>query len=201
MKKLICAMLLLALLLCAAACSDTDIELSDEASLVCDLLEELIDREYVSVNVTVVTNTEFAQLFASYCVSENSVTYSIEQLNLLPSLDGTGEIPPDAKTLTEGVAVIENGEIVEINGEGVTLPEGSALTGKFNFDAENLQNIVAENGILTADVISPSQFYGVEVDMKDVKVAVKYSDAAIDEITVSYSTEKATVQATYEFEG
>lgn len=201
MKKLICAMLMLALVVCVSACSDTDVELSDGASLVCDLLEELIDREYVSVNVTVVTDTEFAQLSARYYINENSVTYSIEQLNLLPSLDGAGEPSPDAKTLTEGVAIIENGEIVELNGEDVTLPEGSELTGKFNFDADNLQNIVAENGVLTADVISPSQFYGAEVDMKDVKVAVKYSDSAVEEITVSYSTEKAAVRATYEFEG
>lgn len=197
-KKIICVVSIFAFLVCTTGCLEDDVVNQD--SLVCELLQDLSEKSYLSTEISIVTTTEFAQLSANYFVTQNNVTYSIEQLNLLPSCEDINGLLQDYKTLITGEAVIKDGEVIELDGNSITLPSDNELMGKFNFDEKNFQNIVVESGLLTADVISPSQFYGTAVDMQDVKIAVKYSETSIEEIVVSYETEKSTVQAVYEFE-
>ena len=198
MKKIIYVLMIFALLITATGCSDDEIK--GENEVICELLDLLTQKEYSVIEISIKTSTDPAQLRSHYKVTQGSVAYSIEQLNLLPSLENVAELSPDQKKTISGTAIIENGEVIELDGNSVTLPSGDELMGKFSFDEKNLQNIVVENGTLTADVILPSAFYGVEVDMTNVKIAVKYSESAIEMITVSYKTEKSAVEAVYKFE-
>ena len=216
MKKLLCLSIIISLLICAAGCKNQSGNVSDEfppsentppveapgeISLALSKLLELIEKPYSSVDVNIAVTTDIAELSARYTVTQSKVTYSIEQLNLLPSLDNITDISPDHKTTVSGEAVVENGEVTDLSGNKVALPSGSELTGRFRFEESNLQNIVVGDGSLSADVISASAFYGTEVDMSDVKVKVEYSDTAVEKITVTYKTEKSSVEAVYVFEG
>jgi hypothetical protein len=75
-----------------------------------------------------------------------------------------------------------------------------SLKGNFNFDESNFKNIVAGNNSFEAEVISPTQFYGADVDISNLKVKVDYTDTALAKMIISYSTDNATIQTVYAFE-
>ena len=209
MKKIIILILLSMLLACVTACSgsknpetpapDNTNRPTDKS--VCELLDSLAEKNYSTVRVDVITTTDFAELCSSYVLTQSVVTYNIERLNLLP-LDGNiTDWSLDYKTTTSGYAQINNGQVVELNGnKDFTLPSYSELKGNFNFDESNFKNIVAGNNSFEAEVISPTQFYGADVDISNLKVKVDYTDIALARMTISYSTDNATIQTVYAFE-
>jgi hypothetical protein len=87
---------------------------------------------------------------------------------------------------------------VELDGDkDITLPSYDELKGKFNFDESNFKNAVVSNNSFEAEVISPSQFYGADVDMSNLKVKVEYTESSLTKITISYNTTNASVQTIY----
>jgi hypothetical protein len=164
-----------------------------------ELLEDLTEKEYSSIKTDVVTKG-FAELHATYVVTKANVTYSIELLNLLPSDGDITDCPSDYKTTVAGVAVVENGKIVELDGSpDVTLPSYDELRGKFHFDEGNFANVVAKQNSFAADVISPSDFCGGNAEMSNLKVSVAYSEASLLEVILSYQTATVEVEIVYTF--
>ena len=92
-----------------------------------------------------------------------------------------------------------NGEIIILDGTNVTLPAYDELRGAFNFDESNLKNIVTESNSLKADVISPSMFYGSNVNVQNMRIDVEYSETELLKIVITYRTNYSTVTNTYEF--
>lgn len=118
----------------------------------------------------------------------------------MPSNGNITDLPSNYKTTVTGYALIENGQVIELDGnKDVDLPSYDELKGSFNFDESNFKNAVVGTNSLEADVVSPSQFYGADVDMSNLKVKVEYTDTLLTKITISYSTTNASVQTVYVF--
>ena len=97
-------------------------------------------------------------------------------------------------------ALIENGQVVELDGDkDVNFPSYDELKGNVHFVESNFKNAVVATNSFEADVVFPSQFYGVNVDMSNLKVKVEYTKTSLTKITTSYSTTNATVQTVYVF--
>lgn len=212
MKKIIILLITVSMLLmCMTACSGSkdpeptptppvDDTNPTVTQTVYDLLDDLADKNYSNIEIDIVTSTGFAQLCSNYVLTQSNVVYSIEKLNLLPSDGNINDLPSNYKITITGSALIENGQVMELDGDkDVTLPSYDELKGNFHFDESNFKNAVVGNDSFEADVVSPSQFYGADVDMKNLKVKVEYTGTSLTKITISYSTTDATVQTIYAF--
>ena len=165
-----------------------------------ETLSSLVKKEYSEIVINILTNTNGIELTAEYILTDNYVEYSIEQLSKLPedgSLDG---VSSSYKITLAGNAVIKNGEVVKLDGNQVSLPEYDELKGSFDFSQDNFKNVnTLTHGVFTADVISPSKFFGTSANVKDVKVVVEYSDTALKSITINYKTDNSIVKLSYKF--
>ena len=92
------------------------IKLGDAYSNALEIVK-IIEKDYKKITVDVITNDDFAQLYANYVLTENNLVYSIETLNLLPSDGNYSDVGLNYKTTNSGYALIENGEVVEITGD------------------------------------------------------------------------------------
>ena len=216
MKKLIIIFAALSMLLmCMTACSESgDSEQkpdpkpdptpggsdTSDVQSVYDLLDELASEDYSNIKIDIEVATGFATLHSSYDLTNRNVVYRIEKLNTLPSDGNLTDLPSSPKTTVTGYALIENGQVVELDGDSdIDLPSYNELRGSFNFSEGNFTNVVSEGGYFEADVISPSSFFGTYVDMRELKVEIEYTQSALMEITLSYKTSSSTVQTVYEF--
>ena len=163
-------------------------------------LESLAEKEYKKIKITIVTNTNGFQLSAQYELSQYTVLYSIERFNMLPTDGNVSDILPEYKTTITGSAIVDDGEIIILDGANVTIPAYDELSGNFNFDENNLKNVEINNNTFKAEILSPSEFYGSEVNAQNMNIEVQYSDAALCKITITYQTTHSTVTTTYEFE-
>ena len=211
MKKIIILLITVAMLLmCMTACSGffnpeptpTPTPPDDSNPLVTqnvyDLLNDLADRDYSNIKIDITVTTGFAKLYSNYVLTQSNVVYSIERLNLLPSDGNITDLSSNYKMTVTGYALIENGQVIELDGnKDVDLPSYDELKGNFNFDESNFKNAVVGTNSLQADVVSPSQFYGADVDMSNLKVKVEYTETALTKITISYNTTNASVQTVY----
>jgi hypothetical protein len=164
-----------------------------------DKLDDFADLTYQQIKLTIVTVTGDIQLSANYTLTQSNVSYSVEQLNMLPSNGDLTGISPEYKTTHTGYAKIVDGKVTELDGEGITLPSYDELKGNFSFAESNFKNVTTQGNSLSADVDSPSSFYGSTVNVQNMKVIVEYTETALSKITISYKTALSTVTAKYNF--
>ena len=213
-KTLIPLILILTLLMCFVSCDFDDgkknnnneskteqsTEIPEANKTTYEILNELVQVNYKKVELDITTITGDIELESSYVLTDSIVAYSVEQLNMLPSDGNIENISPNYKVTLMGTAIIENGKVVKLDGESVTLPSYDDLKGSFNFKEGNFKNIKTENGKFTADVSSPSEFLGIEKFLNDMKIVVDYNFSALQKITITYKTTNSTVTIVYEFE-
>ena len=215
MKKIIISILLiLAILATFVACDDkgnnqnnkngTDTEQTtpnpEVVKTTYDILNELATQSYSKVKLDISTVTGDVELKASYTLTGLEVSYSVEQLNLLPSDGNIENVSPDYKVTLSGSATVENGKITKIDDEAISIPSYDELKGAFNFTESNFKNIQIENGKITADVVSSSEFFGTNKTINNMKITVEYTDSALQKITITYNTINSAVTTVYEFE-
>ena len=213
MKKSIIALILsFVLLMCMTACSGskdpeptpggdttTPTTLPPVTETVYDKLDDFADLNYQQIKLTIVTVTGDIQLSANYTLTRSNVSYSVEQLNMLPSNGDLTGASPEHKITHTGYAKIVDGKVTELYGEGVTLPSYDELKGNFSFAESNFKNVTTQGNSFSADVVSPSCFYGSTINVQNMKVNVEYTDTALSKIIITYQTAKSTVTTTYEF--
>jgi hypothetical protein len=164
-----------------------------------DKLDDFADLNYQQIKLTIVTVTGDIQLSANYTLTQSNVSYSVEQLNMLPSNGDLTGVSPDYKTIHTGYAKIVDGKVTELDGEGVALPSYDELKGNFSFDESNFENVTTQGHSLSADVNSPSSFYGSTVNVQNMKVTVEHTETTLSKITITYKTIYSTVTTIYEF--
>ena len=208
MKRSIIALILsIALLVCMTACSGSkDSEPTpggDTPPLVAQTIYEKLDGfadlNYQQIKLSIVTVTGDIQLSANYTLTQSNVSYSVEQLNMFPSNGDLTGISPECKTTHTGYAKIVDGKVTELDGEGVPLPSYNELKGNFSFAESNFKNVTTQGSSLSADVDSPSSFYGSAVNVQNMKVIVEYTETAFSKMVITYQTDNSTVTTTYEF--
>lgn len=216
MKKIIIALILmLALLMSFVACSDgnTNENSNTEGSsqqttpqppypekTVYDTLNELSKQNYSKILLNITTLTGDIELGANYVLKATNITYSIEQLNLLPTDGDLSNTSSNYKSTIQGTATVENGKVTKLDNVEVDIPEYDELKGAFEFKDSYFKNIQKENGKFSADVISVAEFLGNNRDISNMKVIVEYNSSAFQKITITYKTTNSTVTTVYEFE-
>ena len=136
---------------------------------------------------------------AFYVLTGNDVSYSIDQLNLLPTDNDFSHLDSNYKTTIKGSAIIKDGRVVKLNNDDVNISTFSELRGNFIFNEENFNNVIVENGYFSADVISPSDFWGMKKDVRDMKIVINYNNSALEIITITYKTSNSEVTTVYMF--
>ena len=215
-KTLLSIVLLLAMLATFASCYDPEPPIrpvgtttgsqqttggspQEKPKTVWQTLQELSKKSYSKVKLDIKTVTGNVELNASYTLTSQKVTYSVEQLNLLPPDGDLTNISPDCKVTLSGTATIKNGKVDKLDGEAVTLPSYNELKGAFNFQQSYFKNVKTEKGKLTADVSSVSGFMGNSQNWSNMKIVVTYSDTALQKLEITYKTTNSTVTTVYEF--
>ena len=214
-KTLLSIVLLLTVIVSIASCSDpnntppvktttpsqqtTGDSIEEKPKTVWETLQELSQKQYEKVKLDIKTVTGDIELNASYTLTNSNVTYSVEQLNLLPPDGDLTNVSPNCKVTLSGTATIKNGKIEKIDGETVTLPSYNELKGAFNFKQSNFRNVKTEKGKLTADVSSISGFMGISQNLNNMRIVVTYSDTALQKLEITYKTTNSTVTTIYEF--
>ena len=106
-----------------------------------DQLNELFENIGENLTVKVESNNRGVILNAEYVISEDSVRYTVEQLNMLPEDADINKLPESMITEYSGEAHLnENGEIIDEGGEVILLPEGEVMSGNISFDEKNFRD-------------------------------------------------------------
>ncbi len=189
MKRIITALLLtFALILSLTSCPLN--QESNEDLIKLNELYALIDDNYV-----LVINVESEggnKVTKEYTVStENhmtSVHEKIEEINTFSVNEDDITVPDSYKTKTERDLTHE--EIIN----------GSFNAPDFKFSSTNLSSVATVTGALYANVASTEGLMGITLNASNVKLIVKYTDAAIQTISVNYTTsqnDKVTITYTF----
>lgn len=173
---------------------------TENAKTVYDILNELSKIEYSQVHLNISTISGDVELKSSYTLTDSEITYSLEQLNLLPEDGNVGNLSSNYKATLKGSAVIENGKVTWLDGDKISIPSYDELIGAFNFDESNFRKIQQESGKLSAEVISASEFLGIDKNIKNMKITVEYSDSSLQKITITYNTDLSAVTTVYEYQ-
>jgi hypothetical protein len=173
--------------------------IEEKPKTVWETLQELSQKQYEKVRLDIKTVTGDIELNVSYTLTNSNVTYSVEQLNLLPPDGDLTNVSPNCKVTLSGTAAIKNGKVEKIDGETVTLPSYNELKGAFNFKQSNFRNVKTEKGKLTADVSSISGFMGIFQNLNNMRIVVIYNDTALQKLEITYKTTNSTVTTVYEF--
>ena len=215
-KTILSIVLLLAILVCVASCDSFPMfpsaqttttetqqtiggKVEETPKTVWDILQELSQEQYEKVNLDIQTVTGDIELNANYILTNSNVSYSVEQLNLLPSDGDLTNVSSNYKTTISGTATIKNGNVERFDGEEVNIPTYNELKGAFNFNESNFKNVKVENGKFTADVAFASNFMGTSKNLSNMKIVVTYNDAALQKLEMTYNTTNSTVTTVYEF--
>ncbi len=172
----------------------------DTEKTVYDVLNGLTKQNYGKIKLNITTVTGDIRLNAQYVLTSGDVSYSVEQLNLLPTDGNFANISPEYKTTLKGTALIENGKITKIDGDAVNIPEYDELKGAFDFKESYFADVKISNGEFSADVTSVSKFIGTDKNISGLKIEVEYNDSAFEKITLTYKTANSTVTTVYEFQ-
>ena len=165
-----------------------------------DQLNELFENIGENLTVKVESNNRGVILNAEYVISEDSVRYTVEQLNMLPEDADINKLPESMITEYSGEAHLnENGEIIVEGGEVILLPEGEVMSGNISFDEKNFRDVKRSADGFEGKVISVSAFLGVDMQVDSMNVKVDYSETSISRMVLTYIKGDATVTVTYEF--
>ena len=177
--------------------SDGDTPLDESAAA---LIDKLLRAEYKKITVETRTVTYGFILTSRYEITEDSVVYIIERLNSLPSNGDIGAAMQDYKSVVSGTATVQNGKLVDSNGNEVDLPELDEVGVSFSFNSDNVVITTDVAGTLSGTVKSLKDFFSNDTSATDAAFTVNYTSESVTNITLTYKLENSQVQTVYSFE-
>lgn len=192
MKKKFFVLILVAvvLALCLCACNeDTYLRFN-----------KLLQEDYSQVKLTVTSTVNGETLTSTVnAVSEGdkkTVTYTIQQFAVISS----DNVPDDYVVEKEGRIVVQNGKIVEKQGDQVDISFANVVENRIEFKADYFSVPQWQGSVFSATVVKPAEFLGVSIfDGTNVKVSAKATDV-LEYLEISYaSSTGAQVVMRYEF--
>ena len=183
----------------SGADTDKDQDQGEDTTKVYERLDDLANKDYLSVSLNIKTTTGIFELNSAYELTKESVVYSVEQFNMLPSDGNIDAANPSNKTTLSGTAVIVNDKVHSLDGDRVEIPAYDVLSGSFNFAESYFTNVEDSNGRFSADVTAVSDFFGAQNTAENMHVIVEYNTSSLESIVITYSTENSDVVITYEF--
>ena len=165
-----------------------------------DSLNKMLEVSYSQLQITV-TDTFDEN---TYLKSEYAVTYSADTATVNYSVEQFVEISLDSpastgvKTTLTGVAVVQY-DTVSVTGDEVDLDFYAIAYPKLTFKKDYFKNIRLTDVYLIADVKSPSDFLGSQIDCSNMTIRTLFSDA-FENIQINYTSSKGNqVKYTYIF--
>ncbi len=206
MKKILFLAVIIALVTVAfTACH---LAPQDESSIYTEL-NDMANKSYSNVNLSVQTTKEGVTLNSTYTISNGSnntmVTYSMERLAIIEQDQNGNFVMPDDMIVTKsGSAVIKDGQVVEQSGDAADVPikSLSTITLNFNEDYFSMPHSYDENDthVFKADVSDPKGFTAnADFDGKNMSIEVLFKEQ-LESVKINYtSANGAEIKVTYSF--
>lgn len=177
---------------CLGACNKSE---SDSY----DSLDEMMKVSYSQIDVSVTdTFDENTSLLSEYKISYSgknaTVTYAVEKFSAL----GLDDPLPGFKTTMRGEAVIENGEVVSVNGDKVELPVAVTKPG-FTFKKKYFADAKLTGAYFIADVKEPNRFFDADLSCSNMKVKATFLEVFHDMRITYTSASGSEVEYKYTF--
>ena len=163
-----------------------------------DTLNELAAKPHDNGKLTVVTTVGDDVLTSTYTLSTTAdgvkVEYQIQMLSTITVDEPTTE----RIVTTSGSYVVKDGKVVQQNGQNCDIALEKITAEGINFDKTYFAEAKETDGKFVANVTNVKGFIG-DVAATDMTVEVAYTEQAISNLVVSYTTTNATVTMTYSF--
>lgn len=192
MKKvisLICVMVML--VLCVAGCGK-----KENKPTIYETINNLIDKEYSVVNLSVKTTMGNETLKGTYTINkENNFTlieYSYEMLNGFSEVGGVIIPPTEEKSTISGSMKVKDSKVIEQNGESVNIPVEQLSINGLTFDESFFTDIQDSDGLFSAKVSKVKDFLGFELNCTDMKITVNYTTDKISKVNIQYISESSS---------
>ena len=163
-----------------------------------DTLNELAAKSHDSGKLTVVTTVGDDVLTSTYTLSTTADGVKVEyQIQTLASVS-LDEHTTERIVTTSGSYVVKDGKMVQQNGQNCDIALETVSAQGIKFDKAYFAEVKESDGKFAANVTNVKGFLG-EVSATDMTVEVTYTEQAISNLVVSYTTTNATVTMTYIF--
>ena len=197
LAALLCVVLALSVFALVACVKDPD-NPPQPTKTVYETLNELAAKSHDSGKLTVVTTVGEDVLTSTYTLSTTAdgvkVEYQIQTLSTITVDEPTTE----RIVTTSGSYVVKDGKVVQQNGQNCDIALETVSAQCIKFDKAYFAEVKESDGKVAAKVTDVKGFLG-EVSATDMTVEVTYTEQAISNLVVSYTTTNATVTMTYSF--
>lgn len=176
----------------------------EKETTVYDNLNNLVQKRYSSVTISVTTNDGTDELNGTYMLTENngvvSVAYSYEQLATFEEEDSKLVAPENRVVTKSGTAKLQNGKVIEGNADELNISASSLTISNLKFAEEYFASISQTEGEFSAYVVQPTAFMRANTSCENMAMNVKYTDSALIFVNISYKIGATSVNYLYEFE-
>ena len=163
-----------------------------------ETLNELAAKSHDSGKLTVVTTVGDDVLTSTYTLSTTADGVKVEyQIQTLATIT-VDEPTTERIVTTRGSYVVKDGKVVQQNGQNCDIALETVSAQGIKFDKAYFAEVKESDGKFAAKVPDVKGFLG-EVSATDMTVEVTYTEQAISNLVVSYTTTNATVTMTYAF--
>ena len=192
MKKIIIStILLLAIVISLASCNFvTKTENDPVFEQINTLLEKANENYTIEISLT---NSKSQTITETYVATteENgntTINYTVERLGKFTVTNGNVVAPSSYKTVYTGYAVVNQGNLFELSGDKVDVDFTKVVIPSFNLTTTSLENAALNEGTLTADVKSQSEFLGTEYTSEPMQLEVVFTENGVQSVTLTFKT-------------
>lgn len=197
MKKIFSVVILVVLYLSLCGCFDT----TDKT--IYDDFNQMSRVSYTDYSISIKRVADGETLSSSYKIRTeggvSKIEYSYEVLNPIEEVDGNFIVPEEYKSTKNGSVTVQNGKIVEMNGEelnvDITEIDGIAL----KFAESYFDDISDKDNCFTAKVKNVDKFLGKHVDCLNMTVEIEYTESQFKKVKISYMANDASIETEYLF--
>ena len=118
----------------------------------------------------------------------DSITYSYEEFASFILQDGVYVPPPERKNTVTGSMLVENGRVVELDGEAPSLPLELVTLSSLRFEEACFTNAVLTETTFEADVADPKTFLGLSEGVENMHLSLSFDEEHVRTMTLRYDS-------------
>lgn len=164
-----------------------------------DTLNQLVEKEYSSVTLSVETDFGDDKLSGEYSITKSgeryTISYSFEQFSSFSN----GELPNEYKTTHSGEMITQDGKVVQQSGESINIEVSDLTVSTIKFDKAYFTGIRSEDGSFKANVSNVNGFLGKTLTCTNMQVSVTYTSSHLNKMVITYVADSTNITLTYSF--
>lgn len=196
MKKIFSIVILAILCLFLCSCFKKNKTIYDDFNMMTKV-------SYTDYTIDVKRLADGEALNSSYIIqTENGgskIEYSYEILNPIEEIDGNFIIPNEYKSVKKGSVIVQDGKIVEANGEKINVDITEIDGINLRFVESYFDDISDKDNYFTAKVNNIDEFFGKHIDCSDMTVEIEYTESRFKKVKISYLVNDASIEMEYSF--